>query len=153
MGFVQAQKSIEATVNWKPVFFGGFIIGGAATFYVLPHLEGEFGVFKRPGIQQIQAFEPSSVFKNNELEEIKSQNLSKNVYLAIELSKSAGENKPASNHSLSIIEDIAKNHQSMRKFISDVLSSKDNITNADALIIFEQYLSSTRSETVSGWND
>ena len=135
----------------KIIFVFGFIVGSITIFYALPYYEREFGVINRPSIDQLTDFQVPILLDTTDLEELEEQSLTKSVYLSIDLAKSAGLDKPASKHTLSVIGDIAKYNQDMRKHISHLLSGKDLINNADALIIFDTYLSGMKREKFSNW--
>jgi hypothetical protein len=124
----------------KITFFAGVVVGAAATFYALPYYERSNGAIKRPGLSQIANIDIDRMIHRSSEEKASNVQLTKNVYLAMDVIKTREMDERASEHTLSVISDLADYSQPMREVISDLLSRKQIINTQDALNIFNRYL-------------
>ncbi len=131
----------------KITFIAGVLVGSLATFYALPYYERSYGAIKRPGLSQITNMEIGGMIHRSDDKKEKAVQLTKNVYLAMDVINSRGVNERASEHTLAVISDLADYNETMRGHIADLLSRKQVILNQDALAIFNQYLTGKSEST------
>jgi hypothetical protein len=124
----------------KITFIAGVLVGSATTFYALPYYERSYGAINRPGLSQITSIDIGGMIHRSDDEKEKTVQLTKNVYLAMDVINSKGVNEKASEHTLAVISDLADYNETMRNHIVKLLSRKQVILNQDALDIFNQYL-------------
>ncbi len=115
-------------------------MGAATTFYALPYYERHYGAIKRPGLSQITNIDLGGMIHRTDEDNAQRSQLTKDVYLAMDVIKTRTMNEPASEHTLSVISDLADYNQTMRVSIVEMLSQKPDVSNKDALQIFSRYL-------------